>query len=73
MKAQLIIIASAAFLLVSSIASAQEGAAAGAEGQEAPTAKMTGQDMMGHMGQGMMEQRMMRHGMPQGGMHMRIL
>jgi hypothetical protein len=38
MKAQLIIIASAAFLLVSSIASAQEGAAAGAEGQEAPTA-----------------------------------
>ena len=76
-KAQLIIIASAAFLLVSSIASAQEGAAAGAEGQEAPTAKMTGQDMMGHMGQGM-GQRMMGHGMMrQGtmgqGTHMRVM
>jgi len=41
MKAQLILIASA-FLLVSNIAGAQE--------PEAPTAKMTGQDTMGHMG-----------------------
>jgi hypothetical protein len=77
MKAQLIIIASAAFLLVSSIASAQEGAGAGAEGQEAPTAKMTGQDMMGHMGQGMgqrmMGHGMMGHGMMRQGTHMRIM
>ena len=41
MKAQLILIASA-FLLVSNIAGAQE--------PQAPTAKMTGQDTMGHMG-----------------------
>jgi hypothetical protein len=41
MKAQLILIASA-FLLVSNIAGAQEPGA--------PTAKMTGQDTMGHMG-----------------------
>jgi len=41
MKAQLILIASA-FLLVSNVAGAQE--------PEAPTAEMTGQDMMGHMG-----------------------
>jgi EF hand len=40
-KAQLILIASA-FLLVSNIA--------GAQAPEAPTAKMTGQDTMGHMG-----------------------
>jgi hypothetical protein len=40
-KAQLILIASA-FLLVSNIAGAQE--------PEAPTAKMTGQDTMGHAG-----------------------
>lgn len=81
MKAQLIVIASAAFLLVSSIANAQEGAGAGAEGQEAPAAKMTGQDMMGHMGQGMgqgMGQRMMGHGMMRQGMmgqgtHMRVM
>ena len=41
MKAQLILIASA-FLLVSNIAGAQE--------PQAPTAKMTGEDTMGHMG-----------------------
>ena len=41
MKAQVILIASA-FLLVSNIADAQEPGA--------PTAKMTGQDTMGHMG-----------------------
>jgi EF hand len=41
MKAQLILIASA-FLLVSNIAGAQE--------PQAPTAKMTGQDTMGHVG-----------------------
>jgi hypothetical protein len=62
-KAQLILIASA-FLLVSNIAGAQE--------PEAPTAKMTGQDTMGHAGGqdtmghmcgGMMGHGMMGHGM----------
>ena len=65
MKAQLILIASA-FLLVSNIASAQE----------APTAKMTGQDTMGHMGGqdghmcgGMMGHGMIGHGMMGRGMY----
>ena len=52
MKAQLILIASA-LLLVSNIASAQ-APSAGAQEQAAPSAKMTGQDTMGHMGGGMM-------------------
>jgi EF hand len=69
MKAQLILIASA-FLLVSNIASAQA--------PEAPTAKMTGQDTMGHMGGqdtmghmcgGMMGHGMMGHGMMGRGMY----
>jgi len=69
MKAQLILIASA-FLLVSNIAGAQE--------PEAPTAKMTGQDTMGHMGGqdtmghmcgGMMGHGMMGHGMMGRGMY----
>ena len=55
MKAQLILIASA-LLLVSNVADAQEPNApsAGTQEQQAPTAKMTGQDTMGHMGGGMM-------------------
>ena len=61
MKAQLILIASA-FLLASNIAGAQE--------PEAPTAKMTGQDTMGHMGgqdtMGHMCGGMMGHGMSHG-------
>jgi EF hand len=55
MKAQLILIASV-LLLISNVADAQEPNApsAGAQEQQAPTAKMTGQDTMGHMGGGMM-------------------
>ena len=51
MKAQLILIASA-LLLVSNVADAQEPNApsAGTQEQQAPTAKMTGQDTMGRMG-----------------------
>ena len=64
MKAQLILIASA-FLLVSNIAVAQEQASsAGAQVQGAPSAKMTGEDTMGHMcGHGMMGHGMMGRGM----------
>ena len=60
MKTQLILIASA-FLLVSNIAGAQEG----------PTAQMTGQDTMGHMGgpDGHMCGGMMGHGMMGPGMY----
>jgi hypothetical protein len=59
MKALLILIA---LLLMSHIAVAQEQEApsAGAQEQKAPTAKMTGQDMMGHMGHGMRGHGMMR-------------
>ena len=69
MKTQLILIASA-FLLVSNIAGAQE--------PQAPTAKMTGQDTMGHMGGqdtmghmcgGMIGHGMMGHGMMGRGMY----
>ena len=88
MKAKSIVIASAACLLVSSMAIAQEGAGAGAQGEEAPTSKMTGQDTMGHMGQGMgqgvgqgmgqrmgqgMGQGMMGQGMMRQGTHMRVM
>ena len=66
MKAQLILIAST-LLLVSNLAGAQE--------QKAPSAKMTGEDMMGHgedmmgqMGGGMMGHGTMCHGMKGHGM-----
>jgi len=59
MKAQLILIASA-LLLMSNLASAQEP---GAQEEEAPSAKMTGEDTMGHMGGGMMDHGTMCHGM----------
>ena len=59
MKAQLILIASA-FLLVSNIAGAQE--------PQAPTAKMTGQDTMGHMGGQDTMGHMCGHGMMGHGM-----
>jgi hypothetical protein len=63
MKALLILIASA-LLLMSNVASAQEPKTEpGAKEQEAPSAKMTDEDMMGHMGGGMMGQGMMGHGM----------
>jgi hypothetical protein len=73
MKAKFLLIASA-LLLMSSIAGAQEQKAPSAdtEEQEAPTAKMTGEDMMGHMGQRMMGRGMMRKGMMHG-MHMRLI
>src|SRR5215468_3666647 len=58
MKTKLIPIA-AALLFISNIAGAQEPK------QEVPSTKMTGQDMMGHMGRcGHMGQGMMSHGMP---------
>ena len=68
MKPKLIPIA-CALLLMSNTAGAQapEAPSTGAQEQEAPTAKMTGQDMMGHKGGGMMGMRgrgMMGHGMP---------
>ena len=72
MKPKFILIASA-LLLMTNIAVAQEqkDPSAGAQEQQAPTAKMTGEDVMGHMcpgkkGHGM--RGMMRHGM-----HMRLI
>jgi len=71
MKPKFIFIAS--LLLMSNIAIAHElkEPSAGAQEQQAPTAKMTGEDVMGHMcpgkkGHGM--RGMMRHGM-----HMRLI
>ena len=74
MKAQLILIASA-LLLVSNVADAQEPNApsAGTQEQQAPTAKMTGQDTMGHMGGGMMCHGMKGHGMMGHGMFKRMI
>jgi hypothetical protein len=68
MKAQLILIASA-LLLVSNIATAQEHEmpSAGAQGQEPPSANMTGEDMKGGMCGGMMGHGM-RGGMRGSGM-----
>ena len=71
MKAQLILIASA-LLLVSNIASAQ-APSAGAQEQAAPSAKMTGQDTMGHMGGDMMCHGMKGRGMMGHGMFMRMM
>ena len=64
MKPKLIPIA-CALLLMSNTAGAQapEAPSTGAQEQEAPTAKMTGQDMMGHKGGGMMGYRMRGRGM----------
>ena len=71
MKAQLILITSA-LLLVSNIASAQ-APSAGAQEQQAPSAKMTGQDTMGHMGGDMMCHGMKGRGMMGHGMFMRMM
>ena len=71
MKAQLILIA-AALLLVSNIASAQ-APSAGTQEQQAPSAKMTGQDTMGQMGGGMMCHGMKGRGMMGHGMFMRMM
>jgi hypothetical protein len=74
MKPKLILIA-CALLLMSNTAGAQEPEApsTGTQEQEAPTAKMTGQDMMGHMGGGMMGPGMRGRGMMGRGMCMRIM
>jgi hypothetical protein len=79
MKAKFILIAST-LLLVSTIASAQEQKppSASTQEQQAPTAKMMGDDMMGQMGQRMMGQRKMsqrmmgREGMTHG-THLRLI
>jgi hypothetical protein len=72
MKSKFILIASA-LLLMSNIAIAQEQKepSAGAK-EQAPTAKMTGEDVMGHMCQDKMG-RGMRRGMMGRGMHMRLI
>jgi hypothetical protein len=72
MKTRLILSA-LALLLVSNIASAQEQKAPSTDVQEpeAPSAKMTGEDVMGHMGQ--CGPGMMRRGMRHKGMHMRVV
>jgi EF hand len=72
------LIASALLLLVSNIAGAQEQPSAGPQEQTAPTAKMTGEDTMGHMGPGMMRHGMKGHGMKghgmmRHGMNMRVM
>ena len=73
MKALLTLIASA-LLLMSNVAGAHElETPSAAQEQDAPTAKMTGEDMMGHMGQNMMGHGMMRPGMVRRGMHMRVM
>ena len=72
MKPKFILIASA-LLLMSNIAIAQEQKEPSAGAQEqAPTAKMTGEDVMGHMCQDKMG-RGMRRGMMGHGMHMRLI
>ena len=72
MKVRLILIASA-LLLVSNIVDAQEQPSAGAQEPAAPTAKMTGKDMRGHMGPGMMRHGMKGHGTTRHGMNMRVM
>ena len=73
MNPKLILIAFA-LLLMSNIAVAQEQKepSAGAQEQQAPTAKMRGEDVMGHMGQCKRMDRGMRRGMMHG-MHMRLI
>jgi hypothetical protein len=73
MKLKFILIASA-LLLMTNIAVAQEqkDPSAGAQEQQAPTAKMTGEDVKGHMCQRRMGHHGMR-GMMGRGMHMRLI
>lgn len=70
-----IVLIASALLLMSNIAVAQEQTApsAGAHEHEAPTAKMTGEDMMGHMGQCKKMGRGMHRGMMGHAMHMRMI
>jgi hypothetical protein len=72
MKPKFVLIA-ATLLLMSNIAIAQEQKEPSAGAQEhAPTAKMTGEDVMGHMCKDKMG-RGMRRGMMGHGMHMRLI
>lgn len=73
MKAKLILIG-CTLLLMSNGAGAQEpNAPPSGQEQEAPTAKMTGQDMMGQMGKGMMGGGMMGRGKMGHGMCMKVM
>jgi hypothetical protein len=74
MKLKFVLIASA-LLLMSNIAVAQEQKepSAGAQEHPAPTAKMTGEDMMSHMGQCKKMDHGMRRGMMGHGMPMRMI
>jgi EF-hand domain/EF hand len=74
MKAKFVLIASV-LLLMSNIAVGQEQKepSAGAQDHPAPTAKMTGEDMMSHMGQCQKMGRGMRGGMMGHGMPMRMI
>jgi hypothetical protein len=69
MKPKFMLIASA-LLLMTNIAVAQDPSA-GAQEQQAPTAKMTGEDVKGHMCHGKMGRGM--RGMMGHGMHMRLI
>jgi hypothetical protein len=77
MKPKFILIASALLLMTNSVgAQEQKDPSAGAQDQKAPSeqgcpsAKMTGEDKMGHMGRG--HHGMMGQGMKRHGMHMRM-
>jgi hypothetical protein len=73
MKTMLSLIA-CALLLVSNVAGAQEQPSADTHEHEAPSAKMTSEDMMGHMGGRCMQGRgMMGGGMMGQGMFKRIM
>jgi hypothetical protein len=73
MKPTFILIASALLLMSNfAVAHEQKEPSAGAQEQQAPTAKMTGENVMGHMGQCKKMDRGMRRGMMHG-MHMRLI
>jgi hypothetical protein len=73
MKLKFILIASALLLMTNSVvAQEQKDPSAGAQDQQAPTSKMTGKDVKGHMCQRKMGHHAMR-GMMGRGMHMRLI
>jgi len=74
MKPKFVLITTS-LLLISNIAIAQEQKepSAGAQEHPAPTAKMTGEDMMSHMSQCKNMRRGMRRGMMGHGMPMRMI
>jgi len=63
MKAKLILIGCTLLLMSNGVSAQEPNAPPSGQEQEAPTAKMTGQDMMGQMGKGMMGKGMMGGGM----------